>query len=114
MRGFTVFNQIFCRSPGPHIPIWSRALSSPARATGISTWAPTSPGSNRPRSASAPLVLYKQKYTLQFDRQMSLMSSWIAKYDEDSSKSLKFIAIPFSLFLLDQEQKCVNNYEINP
>ena len=77
--------------------MWSRALSSPGRATGIANW--VSSGSlvlNRPRSASAPFVLYKQKFTLQFDRQSSLLSQMM---DEATAEDESEAFLPHNLFL---------------
>ena len=90
---------------GPHIPIWSRALSSPGRATGIANWLHSGTnngniGINRPRSASAPLVLYKQKYTLQFDRQTSLLSQVVDEETAAESKSVYLMVY----FVLDSVQ----------
>ncbi|XP_065069505.1 protein unc-79 homolog [Rhopilema esculentum] len=84
----TVSDEMFLANS--HMPMWSRALSSPGRATGIANW--VSSGSmvpNRPRSASAPFVLYKQKFTLQFDRQSSLLSQMMdeATAEDESTNS---------------------------
>ena len=65
-------------------PSWSRTLSSPAAASGIASWINSGKlGLDRPRSSSVPLVLYKRKYTLQFDRQQtSLTESAIDRHEE--------------------------------
>ena len=65
-------------------PSWSRALSSPAAASGIASWINSGKlGMDRPRSSSVPIVLYKRKYTLQFDRQQtSLTDSAIDRHEE--------------------------------
>lgn len=65
-------------------------MSSPGRATGIANWISSGKlGMDRPRSSSVPLVLYKQKYTIQFDRQQSLMAM-AATPDEHGTGTLAF------------------------
>lgn len=82
--------------------VWSRALSSPGRATGIAKWINSGKiGMDRERSSSVPLVLYKQKYTLQFDRQESLMSNSDDKSDDGKRCTLykfDFVAMLITFF----------------
>eukprot|EP00794_Sanderia_malayensis_P019917 gene19917-21865_t len=67
----------------PYIPIWSRTLSSPGRMTDLrSSMSTAGHDYKRPRSLSAPLVLYKQKYTLQFDRQSSIIPTTTEESEE--------------------------------
>ena len=72
--------------------IWSRAVSSPANISGVANWINSGKlGVDRPRSSSVPLVLYKRKFTLQFDRQQSaLTESAIDRQEEGKAPSLYF------------------------